>query len=78
MFHKFFLVQIFVHGLWNLLVYHIAQIHIHLNIDMILLDRYVGDRLRPSNGYVNQNIRKKLKVFFKLFKNHTIPTFFTE
>ena len=35
---------------------------------MILLNRYVSDKLSPSNGYINQNITKKLKVFFKLLK----------
>ena len=52
--------------------------HIHLDIDMVLLNRHVWDKLRSSNGYFNQNMTKKLKVFFKLFKNHNIPTSFAE
>ena len=41
--------------------------------EMLLSNRYVWDKLRPSNGYFEQNMAKKIKVFFKLFKNHTLP-----
>ena len=33
--------------------------------EMLLFNRYVWDKLRPSNGYFEQNMAKKLKVFFK-------------
>ena len=46
--------------------------------EILLFNRYVWDKLWPSNGYFEQNMAKKLKVFFKLFKNHTISTFFAE
>ena len=45
---------------------------------ILLFNRYVWDKLRPSNGYFERNMAKKLKVFFKLFKNRTISIFFAE
>ena len=44
--------------------------------EMLLFNRYVWVKPRPSNGYFEQNMAKQLKVFFKLFKNHTIPICF--
>ena len=75
MFCKFFLVWMIAHGLWNLLVYHIAQISYLPKCEMPLFNSYVWDKLRPSNGCFVQNMAKKLKVFFKVFKNPTIPRF---
>ena len=49
-----------------------------LKYEMLLFNRYVWDKLRPSNEYFNQNMAKELKVYFKLFKTHTIPTSFAE
>ena len=43
--------------------------------EMPLFNRYVWDKIRPSNGGF---VAQKLKVFFKLFKNPTIPIFFAE
>ena len=40
--------------------------------EMLLFNRYVWDKRRFSNGYFEQNIAKKLKVFFRL------STFFAE
>ena len=78
MFCKFFSVWIIAHGLWNLLVYYITQISYLPKYEMPLFNRYVWDKLRPSNWCFVQNMAKKLKVFFKLFKNPTIPIFFAE
>ena len=46
--------------------------------ETILFNRYVWDKLRPLNEYFEQNMAKKLKVFFKLLKKHTISTSFAE
>ena len=75
MFCKFFLVSMIAHGLCNILVYYIAQISYLPKYEMPLFIRYVWDKLRPSNGCFVQNMAKKLKVFFKLLKDHAIPTF---
>ena len=32
--------------------------------EMLLFNRYVWDKVRPSNGYFEQNMAKKLEVFF--------------
>ena len=78
MFFKFFLVWMIAHGLWNLLVYYIAQMSYLPKYEMPLFNRYVWDKIRPSNGCFVQNMAQKLKVFFKLFKNLTITIFFAE
>ena len=46
--------------------------------EILLFNRYVWEKLRSSNGYFERNMAKKLKVFFKLLKNHTISTFSPE
>ena len=43
--------------------------------EMLLFNRYVWVKLRPSNGYFERNMAKQLKVFFKSLKNHTLPFF---
>ena len=68
MFCKFFLVWMIAHRLWDLLVYYFAQLSYLPKYERPLFNRYVWDKIRPSNGCFVQNMAQKLKVFLNYLK----------